>query len=162
MNKDKFLEQKAKDMSVSELAEAIKIKSVLRTEKEKMKVGDAVELIKSHYYYGIGDKFVIAKVDEIGDIYDKQNICVLHNKVKLVKESKAEWKDITKDCEFRVFSYPSGFHHIKIFHTGVHCGYLSRRNYSGVPIISVSDKDYFKIEIEPKGNDFKILKKSGG
>ncbi len=125
MNNEKFMNQKVSEMSVSELAEAIKIKSVQSTNEEKIKVGAKV---KSIYECSAcrGKILTVIRIDSttpypITTKTDEGHEEIFRfNALELVKEPKAEWIDITKDCEFEFKQNVGGegFGYIDIYHNG--------------------------------------------
>ena len=144
-------------MSVSELAEAIKIKSVLRT-NEKLEIGDTVEIIKNSTCgekgYEVGD---IRKVTELYtsnglSVYLSgvpRNIVFNSDKVRLTtKQPKAEWIDITNKCEFKPRYDGVGFV-LRVLAKDKFIGHL------GLDGFYITDTDY---KVEESGTQFKILK----
>ncbi len=156
MNNEKFLEQKASDMSVSELAEAIKIKSVLRT-NEKVEVGDTVIITSKskNYSWNEGDKKIIARLDNGGVCFEGGGYACIDD-FTVIKQPKAVWTDITKECEFKPDSDGGGHYFLAIRYNGTEIGRLNTYESGFKPLMV---RDY---KAEMRKEHFKILKKSGG
>ena len=118
MKQTDFMKQLANEMSVSELAEAIKIKSVLRTKEEEFKVGDRVEIVKDWSF--TRSSGIEGKIGTIMELNNKVRVNYPYqlkleegglywvHKIKKAKP-KAEWTDITKDCKFMLRDDGDGF-----------------------------------------------------
>ena len=167
MKKEEFMKQSADSMSISELAEAIKLKSVLRTE---LKVGDRVEIIqywksgspcsfdgrKGNFIKRQNDEFQVELDDQV-ELYD--GVILAAYKVKKVSEKpKAEWTDITKECEL-------SFQESKILK-----GFAIDLEYKGRWVATIMSDDGLdkrpinvsctcKVEYAKNSNHFKIMRR---
>lgn len=61
----------------------------------QFKVGDKVEVSKEHFYYDIGDTFVINKIDGVGDLFSAEGICVFPRKVNLASPKPTKKQRLT-------------------------------------------------------------------
>ena len=168
MNNKKFMKQSADSMSVSELAEAIKIKSVLRTNEEEVKVGDTVEVVLS-YQDGRDRDNIEGKTAELIEIRQKKykyrvkfengNESEAYKVKKVTEKPKAEWIDITKECEFKPEVSCDGYQ-LRVLHKEKKIGFsgdYSMHKDESVIRISSGYEDKYKIEYSSFRN-FKILK----
>ena len=134
MKNEEFLNQKVKDMSVSELAEAIKLK-----EKE----GYVEQTLN----------------------FTASNVTITAS----VPEPKEQWKDITKECEFRLGDDNEGTHYLNVMYQGKHiANAISVVNNKVLGICPTKQKEYKIVTFDGKESgyggmeeptNFKILKK---
>ncbi len=169
MKKKEFMNQKVSELTISELAEAIKIKG-----ESGWVIGSKV---KRRNDMGTNDGFgegMIGTIISTSSDYDVTHIYdVIHINVKLsngklsvdnhqdclelVTDQKEEWKDITKGCVFTP-ELQGDFYHLDIIHEGVDFGFLSGHSKRGD--IAYSEQHKYKLEFKgEKDSHFKILKK---
>ncbi len=175
MNKDEFLKQSAEDMTVSELAEAIKLKIKANScpAPQPFKVGDRVKVVRNIPADNltkkkIGDRFTISEIEEsqiggIGDWIhsDDGNETSIH----AIELDKEEWKDITKECEFKLGSDVEGSYFLGVYYKGkriisaISAGCISHP----LEVVATLTREYKVLDYNGKPLDrttnFKILKK---
>lgn len=178
MNNQKFMEQSAGSMTVSELAEAIKLKQKEMSEiagEPKLEVGDTIRIVQdwkdNRQSENTGKETILIKLRILDTKYPyrvrlKDGCEILVRKIEKVKPK--EWTDITSDCEFRLVqdSVDSGsYNYFKVYHSGIQIAWMINdpigEKGKDICIYAMARDDY-EIEKSPHCNHFKILKKSGG
>ena len=156
MNNKDFMKQSAESMSVSELAEAIKIKSVQSTNENYKKRGiirvSKVESFRSginnsEFLY-IEDNKVYYKTKEGSvDWFSKAWIDDGITIEKDEEKPKAEWIDITNKCEFRLGADVSGTYHLGVYYEGTHIAYAISSACISHPLeIVPTERKKYKVE----------------